>query len=80
MKLSELRNLIREEISKMKKNNDIPSTGDMVKVMDKENKILDGTFRFVGKVGSKAKIQKLSGNGQKVLGEFIFPMDSVIKM
>ena len=80
MKLSELRNLIREEISKRKKNNDIPSTGDMVKVMDKENKILDGTFRFVGKVGSKAKIQKLSGNGQKVLGNFVFPMDSVIKM
>ena len=76
----ELRQIIREEISKMKKNNDIPSIGDMVKVMDKENKILDGTFRFVGKVGSKAKIQKLSGNGQKVLGEFIFPMDSVIKM
>jgi hypothetical protein len=56
-----------------------PSLGDIVKVVHK-NKILPGVFRFVEKVGSKAEIQKLSGDGKKILGNFIFPMDSVTKI
>jgi hypothetical protein len=71
-------NIINEKIS-IDQDNDIPSLGDIVNVVYK-NKILPGVFRFVGKVGSKAEIQKLSGDGQKILGNFIFPMDSITKI